>query len=315
MVEGHVSSLLSHILFSINLIVTIFCITYILKLVVCNEIYRELVKKALIYSAILLFFSAVFSDELYAMGFNIPEKSIDTFRSGGLYAGGDVNGLASFYNMVTAFVLINLSHTKDKHRNQKYIILVFLAIATFMTASRMGVSTFVILTVFYIFFVKRNFSVFFSSLLAISIILGIVYFTQTLMPEIMERFSDNSLMVELDKDQEGGRVYLWMYYLTYCFSSQSVLFYGTTNKIAELTPHNFYIYSLYFNGIIIVTFFLILMILYFRMLSKLINIVPILMLSVSLIISLMSLTSSHIIFVCCVVCSVLVAQSNKLKLK
>ena len=313
---GTLTSPLSHLLLAINFVITAFCINYVFHLVFNQNRYRDLITKALLFGALFLAISVLFSNAFYAMGLNIPLDSVNNDRGQGFYAGGDVNGLSGYYNMIVALILIDLFQKKGKKTLSHFFWLGILSISIVSTASRMGIITLGVLFVLYLFLQKRNLSGSIGGILVIILIAGIIYFSGGGQLAI-DRFQNKGVVNDFDVENNNGRTFLWQYYLNYSFSSTETLLFGSDKQIYEFTPHNFFVFSLFNNGIIVVSLFIVSLLSFFYNTSKILKFTETLMLFVALVVSLMFLTSNLIIYICVIITVLLLANtySDKYTLK
>ena len=214
--EGYLTSVLSRILAALTLIATCINVFYIIRLVINDISYRDLIYKAIVTSALILSFSVLFTQQLYSFGLLITEYSVETGRSSGLFSGGDYNQFSlciSFYLcLIVSFLFVKMRLCKEKLNIQKTMIILLFVITVFSTASRMGFLTLVGLVAYYILFLQSKNTVGRNVFFTIVIVIIVIVSSDSVLSLVLERMNEGTAIKDEVISGEEGRSAIWMLY-------------------------------------------------------------------------------------------------------
>lgn len=312
--EGYLTSVLSRILAALTLIATCINVFYIIRLVINDISYRDLIYKAIVTSALILSFSVLFTQQLYSFGLLITEYSVETGRSSGLFSGGDCNGLAGFLCLIVSFLFVKMRLCKEKLNIQKTMIILLFVITIFSTASRMGFLTLVGLVAYYILFLQSKNTVGRNVFFTIVIVIIVIVSSDSVLSLVLERMNEGTAIKDEVISGEEGRSAIWMLYFNYMLAADihTVLF-GSNKSIFYLVPHNFFINTFFLNGILVTVIFI------YSMIKTIMIFISqrctkyIMPLAVTTIISLMFLTTGLLLYYYILICSLAWSYFDKIK--
>ena len=247
--SGVLTSLPSHILNAIILILTTWNILWIIVKYAWDDDIRKVVFYGFVISSAILSISLFFSQELYQLGFTVTEEVAYSERPNGLFADGDCNGLAGFLCLSSAFILF-YNHVRLKSISRTSLIVLFLnGSAILYTQSRMGFICLLALLSYYFLFLTKNSKKLSFLFYAVCCFLILFSFTD-LYSGVMERLQEGDVRDEFNGDE--GRSAIWGMYLEYMrLSPLSNILWGADKMLFDIIPHNYYIYTYFVSGIII----------------------------------------------------------------
>ena len=250
---GVLTSLLSHILNAIILMLT----TWNILCIIVKHTWDEKIRKSVFYgfviSSAILSISLFFSQELYQLGFTVTEEVAYSERPSGLFADGDCNGLAGFLCLSSALILFYNHIALNNISRISLIVLLLNSSAIFYTQSRMGFICLLSLITYYVLVLAKKSKRMSFLFYAFCCFLILCSFTD-LFSGVIERLQEGDVREEFDGDQ--GRSAIWVMYLEYMrLSPMNNILWGADRMIFDIVPHNYYIYTYFVSGIIIAVLF------------------------------------------------------------
>lgn len=246
--DGHISSILSHILHGIVISINAFDIVLIIKYYIGSPVYQSCIDKGFIISSTILSLSTFLSERLYSIGLNFASEEIALAdRTAGLFADGDCNGLAGFLCLSTAIIIFVRTIKHIKISFPIWCVIILNVSAIFYTQSRMGFICIIAILLYYLFFLSKGKNTL-STCIYLSLAVVIIFFLTDLSSGVIERLIENDVSSEFSG--EIGRSAIWGMFMTYMFSSPlNILFWGANLMPFDIVPHNYYIYIFFVNGL------------------------------------------------------------------
>jgi hypothetical protein len=232
--------------------------------------FRRITFISMIYSMIILVLSVYFAQYLSTIGINIrtdAEEVGDLTRNAGIFGGGDVNSLSTLLNLGISMVLINSFFNKRNLKLKEMAFILVFSIGVLLSGSRMAIVTFVLIISYYLLFLQisqRKKQTFLSvNLIYLIAALILVYYFLPFDERfylVFLRIQDVGLTNEVS--ESGHRFIRWIAYLNFIFSDTNRILFGTNDIFYAfggrkfVDAHNFFIMTMYSNGIIGLLIFL-----------------------------------------------------------
>lgn len=250
----------------LGLINFIFLIKFGLRIYEIRNVAYKAMISAVVFLVLTIYFSPLI-DLVYDVTTLVGEDLESFERQVIFFSGGDVNSFSTTINFVLCMILSQTYLTLSKINFRKIVLIILLITGVFFTASRMGFVTMVFVFLYFMLFMqiqkrKGYLNSVFNFLL---ITLGgiTVYFLVEYIETfqlVFQRIIKQGLTDEIES--EGLRYIRWIRFLNFSFEDPIRVLFGS-NEILYVygrgvfrDPHNFFIRTLYLNGIIPVVFFI-----------------------------------------------------------
>lgn len=293
--DGIIESIPSHLLHGIILSISIIDIALIVRKYLWCSVYQNCIDRGFMISSAFLSLSVFFSAQLYGLGLDFSnEEAALSERTAGLFADGDCNGLAGFLCLSCAIILFYRCLKNARITLRVWGILILNTCAIFYTQSRMGFLCIVALLFYYYFILSKGKTQLSNAIYLIFIALIVFFFTD-LSSGVFARISEHSLSSEFSDDQ--GRSAIWGMYLDYMLSApKNILLLGTDRMPFNIVPHNFYIYTLFVDGLLVSILFVVMQLIVSFKSAKFLGYKYIMPINILTIIPMFFLTSGTIIY-------------------
>jgi hypothetical protein len=224
------------------------------------------VQNALVLSAMVIIISMYYSEVLYTLGFAMRESNdiiSSSSRLSGFYYAGDVNSVGVFLNFILALRLF--SRRDDSSNIIRMMTIFILAYGVALTGSRMAFITMGITMLLYLISMKNLSGKKLYAITASSISFLMVYYLVFYTPifeTTFDRLLTKGVLYELNPNAGSGtRLLRWISFIKYSFSSvyrfvlgnDSVLYTNVAYYFRD--PHGHFIHILYYNGIVMLMFY------------------------------------------------------------
>jgi len=228
--------------------------------------YLGVVLNGIHIGVVLLIFSSVFTIQLQDLKFLTTDASEDVAgfftieRKSGFFGAGDVNSLGGLLATYLGFLLI-ISYGEVK-KTLLFFMLALTFIGVIYTGSRTAIISSTLVMILFLFLKNPIRSKGLNKtilLVLLAFSLSTVFFLFNDQTRIL-MFRFQEAMFETNINNEGSRLFKWLYYLNDIASNPETLVIGTNHELTVIyssgfkeqrVPHNFYISALFHSGIII----------------------------------------------------------------
>lgn len=252
--------------------ITFINLAVLLKYSLAHDKNRIIVYKAMVSSLVVIVLSIYFAPLLESIGMNargIQGRDVDIEeldRISGLFMGGDVNALSSTLNLIISIMLVNSRIEKRTLSNIEIGIIILLITGVFLTASRMGFLMLVFIFTYYFLFFQtrqgkegRRIITNTIKLTAGFLVIFLLLENSDRLQLVFQRMSNQGITNEIERD--GSRSFRWIGFISFSLDNlirasfgSNRLYYAYGGGVFR-DPHNFFIRTLYLNGIFILSFF------------------------------------------------------------